>query len=246
MTWLNTACKLCGSALPSPGSKRRYCSEKCAWRAQRERNQDRIKESAREYRNRPEIRERERRRKRPGTRPWSYYIVKPPKYAFSAGMRIGLLVVLGTAPIISGRFVAVQCDCGSEPFVIRSSELRRKRYCSLECSFRARRGAGLLARSVVRASPRLVCRACGSTKARRDFSPSQLRWGKRLCRACCRVAQNADFQRQKNALTSNYVKKQIAKHTRLKMRDIPRELVEAKRVQLQITRLLSERNEAHG
>lgn len=93
----------------------------------------------------------------------------------------------------------------------------------------------------LRSAATLQCRTCNETKARSDFVPHSLR-DVPQCRACFRTAEAASFQRQKNALTSNFVKKQIVKHSRLlKMRDIPQSLVEAKRAQLLIQRVVTPR-----
>jgi hypothetical protein len=60
------------------------------------------------------------------------YKRKPPRFAFETGTRNGALVVRGVAPIEGGRWVAVDCDCGSED-VMLASAFAKKKVCSQAC-----------------------------------------------------------------------------------------------------------------
>jgi hypothetical protein len=89
-------------------------------------------------------------------------------------------------------------------------------------------------------SPTLKCSSCGETRPRSDFHPSMLD----TCKSCVSERDHEKFQRDRATLSDRYVKRQLTKWTGLKASDVPAALLEAKRVQLQIQRLVAPRGEA--
>lgn len=87
-------------------------------------------------------------------------------------------------------------------------------------------------------SPVLACSKCGETRPRDDFHPSALD----TCKACVSKRDRATFLRAKETLSDTYVKRQLTKHTGLRRGDIPAALIEAKRIQLAIHRMVAARD----
>lgn len=115
----------------------------------------------------------------------------------------------------------------------------------------ARRGAALIRsremsasraedRERRQASPTIRCSKCRQEKGRGDFFPSQTA----CCKSCTKRRDYERFKRDCRDLSDSYVKRQLQKHVRLRARQIPMVMVEAKRVQLAIGRLVAPKSRA--
>lgn len=102
---------------------------------------------------------------------------------------------------------------------------------------RARRKAALTA-------PEIVCSVCGCSLSRHMFHASMLEGGQTKCRRCTSARDQIRFLREREELADGYVKRQLTKYSGLKSKDIPPALIEAKRAQLQLSRLVSPRRNA--
>ena len=102
-----------------------------------------------------------------------------------------------------------------------------------------RRSAERAARKAQReTAPRLPCRTCGKEKARRAFYSYHL--GE--CRDCFLAYGRARFRRQRDELSDVYVARVIRKwNPAIRREDIPVVMLEAKRAQMQITRIVGGR-----
>lgn len=90
-------------------------------------------------------------------------------------------------------------------------------------------------------SPVLRCKQCLESKAKTEFHASQIRRirrGDAQCKSCTSNADTDKFRAGRELLSDDYVKRQISKHTSIRRRDIPQSMIEAKRAQLMIQRIV--------
>lgn len=78
----------------------------------------------------------------------------------------------------------------------------------------------------------------------RYYSDPALKHRAALRRERDREKLRAKFRAKRAALTDVYVRDQLAKHSTLSMKDIPPELVEVKRLQLQLKQLIEQKEQA--
>lgn len=89
----------------------------------------------------------------------------------------------------------------------------------------------------LRTSASLTCSMCGKTKARREFYRGELT----RCKACVCRRDAKKFQRDRASLSNGYIKRKLTNYTGLRSADIPPSLIEAKRAQLMLQRLVNPR-----
>lgn len=130
--------------------------------------------------------------------------------------------------VASGKRFRRRADWAAE---ISAREEAHKRDVVRRARERARR------RSEKANAPVLRCYACKRLLPRADFHPSELH----LCKSCTSVRDREKFQRDREALTDRYVKRQISKNYGLPAKEIPPVMVEAKRVHLLLQRLVAPR-----
>lgn len=132
-------------------------------------------------------------------------------------------------------------DAGKSFMSLRERAWRRAEKALLVVERTAQRQAAWQAsRRHRQESSTLMCARCKEAKGRAGFSPGELRY----CKPCVRERDAAKFKRDMEKLTDAYVKRMLTKHTGLRWKDIPPVLIEAKRAQLMLQRVVNPRRKA--
>lgn len=97
-------------------------------------------------------------------------------------------------------------------------------------------------REAIAGADELQCYRCRTLKARGEFQPSRLTVASSIvCRTCSGAEDAVRFQKAREELSDAYVKRVLVKYLRVPARHIPDAMVEAKRLQMQIERLIPSR-----
>lgn len=99
---------------------------------------------------------------------------------------------------------------------------------------RARRAAAEERRRARASFSVLLCSQCMQARPRGDFYASDLG----ACKACIAKRDAAKFQRDRKLISDRYVRRQLTKHSGLRAADIPQAMIEAKRAQLLLERVV--------
>lgn len=147
-----------------------------------------------------------------------------------------------------GKIFAPRGDRAAYEEQARASREKRKEEAQARAQARNAETAAIAAqrREALASAPSLTCTRCHTTKNRSDFYPSMLRLADVVCIPCVAVRDAAKFQRDKEMLSDRYVKRQLTKYSGLSADAIPLAMIEAKRAQLMIERLMPIESERYA